>query len=288
MFRFAPVDVRPCVQIISPDGRIRVSGGDSEIPTFSIPFSPFFPEGSDYSPGYGVVMKVRRYVTGLAFAKEYAQYHIAKGCTDFAFTEARDRPDAAQHINELNSRITVGGIRMRLTMGEVAFTCRRGGEKYCGYCFAGTTSVTYPAADGEGGIWKVDHLHGFLAAADRVDIAQAVLNHGLRTTRVNPQWFGMQRGIAAESGRIVAETHAYITKIISDSYWRRQAVYDDLSRKRSNSILGLTDVVDPETGETYKVASGHNYYWRKEHTDVVVGTDTYERPDIDFTPLTEW
>ena len=31
-----------------------------------------------------------------------------------------------------------------------------------------------------------------------------------------------------------------------------------------------------------------NYYWRKEGTNQVAGTDTWTRPDIDFTPLKEW
>jgi hypothetical protein len=53
-------------------------------------------------------------------------------------------------------------------------------------------------------------------------------------------------------------------------------------------MLGLTDVADPETGETWKATSGHNYYWRKPATDTVVGTDTYERPDTDFSPLKQW
>ena len=52
--------------------------------------------------------------------------------------------------------------------------------------------------------------------------------------------------------------------------------------------LGQTDVVDPATGEKWKVASGNNYYWRKEGTNQVAGTDTWTRPDIDFTPLKEW
>jgi hypothetical protein len=56
-------------------------------------------------------------------------------------------------------------------------------------------------------------------------------------------------------------------------------------RHWSNTMLGQTDVIDPVTRETRKVANGHNYYWRKGNT--VAGTNTHEPPDTDFALLTE-
>jgi hypothetical protein len=63
-------------------------------------------------------------------------------------------------------------------------------------------------------------------------------------------------------------------------------VQDDIARKWSNTILGLTDVRDPETGETWKVAGGKNYYWKRGGE--VEGGDQTPRPDTSFTPLEEW
>lgn len=288
LFRFAAVDVRSCVTLQSPDGEIRITGGDSDIPTFSIPFSPLFPEGSWYSPGYGVQMKVSRYVSGVDFAKEYVRSKVAAGYSDLQFTETRDRPDVARAINAITAHYEAYGITQRLSTGEVAFTCQSNGKKMCGYYFAGTTLVAYQTGLSTGGIWYVQYLHGYIAPENKVRLAQTVLDHGIRTVQVNPQWAAMQQGIAAETSKIVSQTHAEISKVIDQSYWNRQRVMEDLSRKWSNAILGQTDVADPETGETWKVASGHNYYWRKEHTDVVAGTSTYDRPDTDFTPLLEW
>jgi hypothetical protein len=76
--------------------------------------------------------------------------------------------------------------------------------------------------------------------------------------------------------------------MIDDAYWKRQAVQDDINRKWSNVILGKTDVIDPVTGETWKVTSGSNYYWRNAGTNTIVGTNTYDRPNINFEPLREW
>jgi len=36
------------------------------------------------------------------------------------------------------------------------------------------------------------------------------------------------------------------------------------------------------------VEAGHNYYWRKDYTNLIVGTKTADRPDIDFSLLEEF
>lgn len=288
LFRFASVDVRSCVELISPDETIRITGGDSEIPTFSLPMSAFFPEGSWYSPGYGVNMLVSHYLTGQEFAKEYVQKRKNTLVSNIQITESKNRADVAQTLNALNYSPNVGGITSSLTAGEVAFTGQMEGQNVVGYYFAATTKITYPAGMSEGGIWHVPYLHGFIAPEEKADLAREVLNHGIQTVALNPQWLAMQQGITAETSKIVSRTNETISNVISETYQNRQASEDNISRKWSNMMLGQTDLVDPESGETFQFASGHNYYWRKEYTNEVVGTNTYDRPDIDFTPLQEW
>jgi hypothetical protein len=163
----------------------------------------------------------------------------------------------------------------------VAFTC---GGSMRGAYLAGTLLTGTTAA----GIWNVQHLIGYTAPPDQVSTAEAVLGHLLKSAQVSPEWARMQQGVTAASSRIVAQTHAEISASMSESYWSRQRSQDRISRQWSNVTLGQTDVVDPATGEKWKVASGHNYYWRKEGSDQIAGTDTWTRPDIDFTPLKEW
>ena len=54
MFRFAPVDTRGAVELTSPDGQIRITSGDAEISTHTVPTQILamtgFREGSWYSP----------------------------------------------------------------------------------------------------------------------------------------------------------------------------------------------------------------------------------------------
>jgi hypothetical protein len=285
LFRFASVDVRAAWEVISPEGQIGITGGDAEVPAFTLPTPMLemtgFREGTWYSPGYGVNMMVRRYIPGTAFAREYVTTKVARGCSDLTFTEMRDRPDAVQAINAINAQYGGLGMSVSLTAGEVAFTCRRGDQVMQGYYFAGTQLTESP---GMGGVWNVEYLFGYLAARDKAEQAQSVLNTIIKSIQLNPQWVAMQQNITANTSQIVSRTNAEISNIISESYWSRQATMDELSRRRSNATLGVEDVVDPATGREIKVESGSNYYWI-DHRGTIVGTDTDTRPNIDFREL---
>jgi hypothetical protein len=288
LFRFASVDVRSAWETVSPDGQIRITGGDAELPPFTEPNQMLsfggFHEGTWYSPGYGVRMLVRRYIPGAVFAREYVTTRAARGCADLKLTETRDRPDAVSALNAIYAQY-VPGMSLRLTAGEAAFTCRRKeGQPVNGYYFAGTQRTQ--AAGMPGGLWTVEYLFGFLASEGKATLAQSVLDHMLASVQVNPQWAAMQQNVAANTSQIVSRTQEAISRTISSTYWSRQQTMDELSRRRSNATLGVTDVVDQQTGREIKVENSSNYYWI-DHRGTIVGTQTDTRPNIDFRELTK-
>lgn len=286
LYRMASVDVRGAWQAVSPAGDIVITGGDPELPPFTEPTHMLamtgFPEGSWYSPGYGVRMLVRRYMPGALFAREYVSARAARYCTDVVITANRDLPEAVAAINAVYAQHQAFGVAMRLSAGEAAFTCRHQGRPARGYYFAGTQLTQ--VAGMPGGLWRAEYLAGFVALEDKLELAREVFDHILRSIEVNPQWMAMQQNITASTSRIVSQTHAEISRIIEDSYWKRQAVMDELGRRRSNAILGVEDVIDPVTGRELKVESGSNYYWI-DHRGTIVGTETHTRPSIDFREM---
>ncbi|MCK4304239.1 MAG: hypothetical protein KAY24_08360 [Candidatus Eisenbacteria sp.] len=287
MFRYASVDTRPAFELISPDQKIRITYGDAQLPPFVVPNpmmeSTGFSEGSMYSPGYGVRMQVMRYMSGRDFARQYVASGLSGQHPDLRFVGERDRPELVQAVNGLYANAGMG-IQFTLDAGEVSFAFSQGGQDMRGYCLATTQLVQ----TGYVANWIVKDLLGCLSTRDREPEARAVLRHIMATLRVDPQWFAMQQGVAGATSQIVNNTNQEISKIITDTYEHRQRVDDDLARRRSNAILGTTDLLDQETGETWRVDAGHNYYWRREHTNAIAGTGTHERPDIDFAPLVEW
>jgi len=289
MFHRNAVDPRAAMAVTSPDGKIAITGGDVQVPAFTLPTPMLtrtgFREGAMYSPGYGVQMMVMRYLPGANFVQWYVKSRLPKDCTGLKFLGARSRDDAVKAINKVYSTYRTFGVNTKLHAGEAAFTCTRGGKEQRGYYFASTSLTT---GFGGGGIWKFEALYGYMAEAGREKEAQAILSHIVKSFQLNPQWVAKQRNLTANVSKIVSSTHEHISKTISDTYWGRQKVQDDLMRKWSNTMLGQTDVVDPTTGEKWKVSSGSNYYWRRDHTNEIAGTRTYDRPDTDFTPLEEW
>lgn len=283
--RFASVDVRSGVRTESPDGNAWVFFGDTELPPFTPPSQMLavggFREGMWYSPGYGVNMMVRSYETGRGFARSYAESVLGRRCGGLRITSSRDRADASDAINAVYGQFGQG-VNVRLSTGEAAFTCGAQGSPRQGYVFAGTLATQA----GMGAIWNVQYLAGFIATPDQAPNAESAMKHMLDSIQLNPDWVARQQSMTMATSQIVTRTNAAIADMIKDTYEHRQAVMDDVFRKWSNTTLGVADLRDPDTGDTYRVASGHNYYWRKGET--VVGTNTYERPDINFTPLVEW
>ena len=162
-FRRAAVDVVHAFSMTAPDGSIRLTGGDPELPPFTMPNQMLamagFREGSWYSPGYGVRMMVRRYMPGLAFAKSYVQSKVAQGCPNLQFTQEQDRTREFGAVNAQYAQFRQMGMDIQMTGGDVSFTCQRGGQPVTGYYFA-TTIMTQASGNG---VWMVDQLYGYTA-----------------------------------------------------------------------------------------------------------------------------
>jgi hypothetical protein len=284
MFRFASVDTRAALELVSPGGEIRVTSGDADIPTFTLPSQTLawagFGEGSWYSPGYGVRMMVRRYWSGVQFAEEYVRSRVlaAAACSGVTITDRQNRRDLAQRINELYRAL---GPSVRLDLGEVRFTCTRNGEPRQGYYLAGTLLVGAPA----GGIWHVDHLIGYTASPGKAPLGEAVMLRLLLSARENPEWTRMQQNVAASTSRIVSRTASEISTSLRQTFESRWQAEAEAMRKGANMRRGTTDLVDADTGETWNVQSSSRYFWRKPGSDAIVATESSDSPGVGFKAL---
>jgi hypothetical protein len=290
-YRRASVDLVHVLQAISPDRKIKILFNDQNLPVFAIPTQTLlwagFREGSWYSPGYGVNMLVKRYLPGQYFLSEYLEQNYRPSLSAFSVVEQKERPDVVASFNRIYSQLAYTGVSFTLHAGDAAFRFSQNSEPFVGYGLA-VTQVVQAAAMGGGGNWSVALLLIYLCPEKQVETVRETATHMFQSVRMNPTWVAGQQQLAANVSQIVTQTNQEISRIIDESYWSRQAVLDDVNRKFSNYILGVTDVVDPETGDTWKVEAGHNYYWRKAHTNVIVGTEVDQRPDIDFSLLKEF
>ncbi len=283
MHRYAAVDVRPEVDVSSPDGGIRLRYGDQSIGPFEAP-NPLLAQagysaGTQVSNGYGVTFQIDSYVPGAEFAQQYVQSAWASLCPGLSVVNSTDRPQSAAALNQQVSAFASTGVQAHFDAGDVSFTCANGLR---GYEFAATLDTTSES----GTIWMIYNLLGYLAPAAQTSQAQQALDHMAATFRQDPGWLQRQGNQAVATAQIASQAGQQIANDIQQGYWYRQSVNDQLRNSWSNTILGQQDEVNPDTGEEYKVASGYNYYWEGP-TGQITGTDTGQPPDINVTQLNQ-
>jgi hypothetical protein len=223
-------------------------------------------------------MLIRRYLPGAAFAQEYVGWKLGGALAGLSFDEVRDRADIVATQNRLAQQYQVGDIASQSDAGEVTFTGRAGGVPVRGYALAGTSIVSMPMMGEQSGVWNVTALLGFVAPEERAAEAGAILAHMIQSFEWNLDWVRGQQHLTMEAARINRETNEYIAGVINDAYERRQASQDEMARRFSNAITEQVDVVDPTTGEGFKVESGSNYYWIDALSNIV-GTELHANPD---------
>ncbi len=282
--RPAAVDVRVAWVTISPEGDIRITGGDTSLPTFTV-LNPTMQmggsrEGSWYSPGYGVQTMIRRYQTGRQFLIGYIRERMAQSCaTPVEFTRAEDLPQLSQQISALLQRHGLPSIQ---NYGLVTFHCtQKNGKQLEGYYVASTQLNTAFGVQQ----WKVETLLGYLAVAEKAPLAHQIYSHVVQSGKTNPDWHRRQGQFIEGITKIVSSTNAAISNTIREARIAKEPIMNEIDRRRANAIRGLEDVVYTATGQKYKVESGNNFYWINNRGEYV-GTDTHTLPDIDFRELT--
>lgn len=257
LIRRNATDPRACLTLTAQDGTVQISLGDARVPVYVVPgFSPFFGEGADYSPGYGVAMKVGRYRTGADFAREYA---TAAGPVQIL--AVRDRTDVATAINSLQPGGGSGYVSVSTSCGEVEFLATMEGRPMTGYCFTSTELTSSRTAGAPGGMWRVPHILRCLMVPGYERVASMVVGHLLRTSRVDPEWF--ERNL--ENGRAIAEivnqTNRQISAIINRGTAGRNAGEGALSEARRQATMGEEEWEDAE-GQRYVAPNQYEHIWK--------------------------
>ncbi|MGZ4821492.1 MAG: hypothetical protein ACXVZM_07785 [Terriglobales bacterium] len=273
-YRLSATDVRYAVTMGSPDGQVRATVGDSNIGLF-IPPSQMLAmaglrEGGFYGLGDGTRVEIRRYIPGPQFVRLYAQSFISRQCSGLQVQSNNARPDLVATF--VQSARNEGVSNPYITAGDVSFTCNLNGRQVQGKYVA----ATMPFVPNQTSMWVMYRLYGYLAAAGRERDGEQAMAQALRSMKFNPQWEAQQRGIAnaavqqdnirsqqirSRAQQAIAEDQRQTSQTIMKGWEQRQKVYDEISRRRENAILGTLDVIDPQTGTQYKVSNFGDYHY---------------------------
>jgi hypothetical protein len=223
----------------------------------------------------------------------YVSYVISRQCADLRIVSNNVRPDLAATFTQVAHN--EGATTAQLTAGDASFTCSLNGNAVQGKYIV----VTALIAPGMSSMWAVYRLYGYIAPAARQEEAVKVVTTALQSWKFNPQWEVQQANTAnaavqqdnmrsqqirSRAMQAIAEDQRETSEIITKGYEQRSKVYDEISRKRENAILGTLDVVDPETGTSYKVNNyGDYHYMSNDRT--IYSTNSAYAPGLNLREL---
>jgi hypothetical protein len=303
-------DRRVWVELVSPQG-IVILNGDPNCPQCFCHY-PMTPQDVMVPTAQGCT-----FLNISPSAKKLHDYYLkhvaAKGLGTMKVVSQRERPDlAAQEIQLVRAQGIPVAKSMKVSILETRFAAPgRAGCCYAGCWHDPSTSLGFMTV-WTGGILVWLTPVGLEAVAEQVvqrmrtsfrvtqklyEIVQqdemAITSNGMAANMNQQMWFQGQQAVHnAQMAQGDAIVHNYwqqqhANDAISQSYWNAQHTYDKASDNWSDAMLDKQRLYDDSLGKTYETPGGHNYYWRDQQTDQVIGTDTSDPPDYlrNYTPL---
>jgi hypothetical protein len=265
MFRFGYFDVRWMMDVRSPDGKIILRIDDANIPSYAIPGPHTPPEGKAFNKPRQFQMVVANYRPGQAYAENYSQTRFKGVCKSISPHAAGWKPVIPAIFRDTPPKTE--------SEGSVSYDCETSAGPRTALFYARTSSYGVPNG---GGFWQADPVISILATSDSLAFAESVAQHMLDTLTKSPQWVEyqarMQRAGAAEIQRdfqqFMSQMQAYHQA--RTTAWNNQVAKFEAGQNArqaqstnwGNILTGLTDAVDPQTGNRFQVWTGPyaNYY----------------------------
>ena len=232
-------------------------------------------EGQSYEVN-GIKYLILHYIDGTEFSKQYVQLKIAKQYSDVQITGTKDMPEETEKANRQFAE--QGLQQVHATIGETDFTFTQNGKAMRGICFTRTDQW---GSGKIGSIWQA-FPSVVTAPADKINEAVTVLRRMVTTSKDDPQWTARQNQITQQFNQMVMQNHEQVMQQLHNQYEKfsrqldKSAPVDQYHQWRDGRGEHLT-------GESFKAAAGHNYYFQRG--DQIVGNGTGNLPDINFTPL---
>jgi hypothetical protein len=225
-----------------------------------------FGEGSHYNPSGGIAqdMIVMREKT----AEEYIRQIWAKKL-NLTVTEVKDRPDLIKNIPH-----------SQLVKNITSFEATLTGDGKAHKVFVIEHGIGIDATV----LWTVSLTHYWSTEA-KLNTMDKVYNAMSKSFKLDVQWVTREQTEVAKRSGIISSTAEGIDNIINSTFQSNSDVKDRAMHNYSNAILGVEDVYNPDTGESYQVPSGSNHYWTDSYNIIGTQTDVPPTYQDDWTEL---
>jgi hypothetical protein len=230
-----------------------------------------FPEGSYYDPSGGLAkpMLVKSYIS----AKEFLEEYVNQINTETRIIDVIDRPDMITQ--------NLGPLITEQSAAEITYISKSGSIELKNKAIAYLYLI-----DASGmGIWSAS-IFGYYSPDSLFNETEYLVLKSAESFKVDSDWATREAQEVNKRASIISSTQDSISETVSSTFEYRSESMDRINSEWSKTILGVEEVSNPETGETWFVDSGSNYYW-VDNQNNIYGTKTAENPfpNEDINPL---
>ena len=316
-FRVEPSDVRMMNRVISPEKDMVVQVGNENLPTTFIVPTPLMmrtyrvAEGVPFSPNHMSQLMLLRYMPALDYNKWYLDKVIKQGIDDISISRESEMAEPSQRLTQEMSSKAGAGVQIKVTVAQTEFKGRskKDGRPIIGILISKVT-VQANRSNPEVIGWNAQPEVMICVADDKQEARQQmlaeILMHLNQSYREDPAYVARanqqlnrdtavlaQQGAAAiqrsrETTAAIARNAEANRQSIMGSYWARTGAQNSYNEKFNDYLGDRTGVSDPNTGQTYKVGSGYSNYYLDPRSNTIIGTNSADRPPVDFTVLREY
>lgn len=248
-FRFGPLDPRAMVEMVSPDGKMRLRLGDSGVPPYAVPDQTIgrsaMREGSRYSP-HGVAQEVvANYLPGWVFADLYGQARFAPMCRTLDLKQMQQLPV-----------VYASSGAQQVTAGEAIYRCDSvsGAGPMTAYVFAETQLTRMQTT----AIWQVTWLYSFLAPEEQAATALKLMLHAMSTFQIDQQWERYQLRLNGQAGNSAYHLFQQTMAQEQNHFQHQEAQFQQQVDAFSRALRGVTLTSDPVDHAQREVWTGPN------------------------------
>ena len=230
-----------------------------------------FPEGSYYDPSGGIAKPML--VKGYPEAKDFLNEYVQQLDIETEILEVIDRPDL---INENSVPLIT-----KQSAAEITYISNLGQNKITNKLIA----YNYLIESSGMGIWAVSFF-GYSSPENLFNETEYLVLKSAETFKVNLQWAAKEAQEINKRAGIISSTQDSISDTISSTFEYKSNSMDRINNEWSKTMLGVEEVYNPETGDSWTIDSGSKYYWIDNQNNIY-GTETDENPfpNEDVKPL---
>lgn len=272
LFRLGYSDVRPMIDITSPDGQTNIRMGDVAIPAYAVPNQYHPKEGEPYDLGAQAQMTVARYRSGEDFARLYALQRFPRLCQKLEPQPVDSNPPVRDYVPP------GAPAPSQSSAGQVSYRCESAQGTRVAYVYAKTSLFN--------ALWQVTSLASFIAPAQELPEARDILLHLSQSFQPSGGWIELQKQMDAqglqyqrarqqqrmnELGQQVQQfeerMHAMQNQV--NDFERRQSAQAAQVQSFGNTLTGIQPTTDPLGNERDVWIGPNSNYWTNSTGTVI-------------------